>query len=89
MILGADINAVDKRGNTPLAYAVMGRHEGCALVLLQKGASVNVNVNPANMVDRKKPAKYKFLKKHFEQSDLGKEYTLFQVGNASLAIHFM
>ncbi len=75
---GADINAVDKKGNTPLAYAVMGEHEGCALVLLQKGASVNVSVHPADMVDGKKPVKYRCLQGHFDQKDTRRPYSLFQ-----------
>ncbi len=40
------MDAEDDRGNTALAYAVLARHEGCALALMQQGAPVGVLVHP-------------------------------------------
>ena len=43
---GANIDAVDKAGNTPVAYSVLGNHSGCTLMLLQKDAKINCSVHP-------------------------------------------
>ncbi len=57
----------------------MGKHEGCALVLLQKGASVNVKVHPEDMAGaRKEEVEYKFLSEHYDRDNSSEEYTLFQ-----------
>lgn len=74
---GADIDAVDNAGNTPLAYAVLGSHSGCALMLIQRDARVDVDVHPDHHVDeslnventKRRRIKFKFMKKQFENDE--------------------
>ena len=42
IVAGADLNAVDNRGNTPLLTAIMALNTQCVKTLLQAGADVNV-----------------------------------------------
>ena len=81
---------MDVAGNTPLAYAVLGKHDGCATMLLQKGANVNVNVYPCAKTtqittarqhkERHRPLLYKYLPSHLmNDADFAIEsYTLFE-----------
>ena len=39
------MNCLDKRGNSPLANAVLGKHQSCALMLVQREANINVTIN--------------------------------------------
>ncbi|CAB4067233.1 unnamed protein product [Lepeophtheirus salmonis] len=46
----ADINRIDRFGNTPLAYAIIGNHEATTITLLQKGAnSKKMSINPMHL----------------------------------------
>lgn len=45
---GADINAADDEGMTPLASALMGRHEDSIRILVLRGAAINV---PQSVLD--------------------------------------
>ena len=98
----ANVNATDIFGNTPLVYAVLGRHDGCAAMLLQKGANVNVTIHPnpkISATSTKKdnnsliPKIYKYLPSHFNTStnDESKGYTLFEgiVRNGWLGITYL
>ena len=98
----ANVNATDIFGNTPLVYAVLGRHDGCAAMLLQKGANVNVNIYPNPKISTTstkkdnsvlKPKNYKYLPSHFNTStiDETKGYTLFEgiVRNGWLGITYL
>ncbi|XP_071745182.1 uncharacterized protein [Lepeophtheirus salmonis] len=68
----ADINRIDRFGNTPLAYAIIGNHEATTITLLQKGANVNckVHINPFLMgfSETQKPAKSQFPMTLFQLS---------------------
>ncbi|GAB6020532.1 hypothetical protein CHUAL_003215 [Chamberlinius hualienensis] len=48
-----NLNAKDKNGNTALSLAVYGSHESCTIMLLQKGASVQVDVIVPPLESRK------------------------------------
>ena len=43
-IKGADVNAKDKRGQTPLLSAAVGGHKEIAELLIGKGADVNAKI---------------------------------------------
>ena len=45
---------MDKAGNTPVGYAVLGKHSGCTLMLLQKDAKINCSVYPEHHVAKEK-----------------------------------
>ena len=91
---------MDKHGNTPLAYSVLGKHEGCALILLQKGANVNVDIVPVpaegeislDVEKEDNPEdEFRFLPEHFAKKDNLKPYSLFQgvILNDWLGITYM
>lgn len=42
---GADVNEKDSLGNTPLKYAITGRHEAIAKILLNNGAEVSKDMH--------------------------------------------
>ena len=59
---------------------MLGGHSGCALMLLQKDANIDVDVHPEHHVDASSKAdadksscrrrtKFKFLKSHFEADE--------------------
>ncbi|XP_013787560.2 serine/threonine-protein phosphatase 6 regulatory ankyrin repeat subunit B-like, partial [Limulus polyphemus] len=53
----------DKNGNTPLGLAVLHKHEGCAVMLLQKGASCTLDLVHTRPVREKENAwKWNYLK---------------------------
>ena len=87
-----------------MAYAVLGRHDGCAVMLLQKGANVNVNIYPnpkicpINTIEtrpniQKLPYLYKYLPSHFDNNKQGlsQGYTLFEgiVKNGWLGVTYL
>lgn len=37
---GADVNAEDSDGNTPLCHALLAGKSDCAIILINKGASI-------------------------------------------------
>ena len=39
------IDDLDDKGNSPLSNAVLGKHDSCTLMLLQKNADINVMIN--------------------------------------------
>ena len=67
---GANIELKDTLGNTPLGYSVIGGHEACSLMLIQKGANINVSVmkdlNTNTTLSEKNGPIFKFLPRHFE-----------------------
>ncbi len=79
---GADVNAKDSQGNTPLANAFLGRHEGCALALLQKDAAVDVMVHPAQEEEQAAKAGFNFAAS--DEDTEAKPYTIFQAQNKNL-----
>ena len=48
---GADVNARDTFGNTPIAHAVKSGHEAATLTLLQKGADMSVIIDDPAYLD--------------------------------------
>jgi len=77
-----------------LAYAVYGKHEACALALMQKGAYVNVDVHPFPKENRVEaaPAAFRFTAAHFKEGlDEDKPFTIFQgaVQNGWLGVAYM
>ena len=72
---GAAVDCVDLRGNTPLGYAVLGRHQGCALMLVQREANINVaiNRNVTRSTSQTEKQFLRFLPQHFSE-DTKKDY---------------
>ena len=99
----ANVNATDKFGNSPLAYAVLGKHDGCAAMLLQKGANINVKIYPnpkqgstntRTERHKKVSSPYKYLPNHFndtKEDETSKGYSLFEgiVRNGWLGITYL
>ncbi|XP_064602038.1 poly [ADP-ribose] polymerase tankyrase-like isoform X2 [Liolophura sinensis] len=77
----ADINLKDKDGNTPLSLAVLNKHDSCAIMLIQKGASVKCNIvvpppNPPEKGDKAPVMKWRPLRE--TEKEEKKEYSIFQ-----------
>ncbi|CAB4067234.1 unnamed protein product [Lepeophtheirus salmonis] len=99
----ADINRMDRFGNTPLAYAIIGKHEATTITLLQKGANVNckVHINPFLMgfsetqiveKDVNQSNAFKFLPSHFKKPAKSQfPMTLFQLSllNGWLGVSYL
>ncbi|KAI0874241.1 hypothetical protein GGS24DRAFT_490168 [Hypoxylon argillaceum] len=45
LVESCDVNAIDSRGNPPIAYAIRERHKAVAQLLLEKGSMVDISVN--------------------------------------------
>lgn len=78
---GADIEAADLKGQTPLCYAVLGRHDSSTLMLIQKDANINVEVysfakKKGNMKSVE-DGLFKHLAKHYKGDDENKPQSLF------------
>ena len=77
---GADIETADLKGQTPLCYAVLGRHDGSTLMLIQKQANINVQVYPFQSKDKKLEDEdnlFKYLPEHFTKNNNAAPQTLF------------
>ena len=86
-----------------MAYAVLGKHDGCAAMLLQKGANINVKIYPnpkegtfktRTEGQKRMSSPYKFLPSHFndtERGDASEGYSLFEgiVRNGWLGITYL
>ena len=61
------MNCLDKRGNSPLGNAVLGKHESCALMLVQKDANINVTINNTDHSPDSQTEQqfWRFLPEHF------------------------
>ena len=61
------MNCLDKRGNSPLGNAVLGKHESCALMLVQKDANINVTINNTDLSQDSQTEQqfWRFLPEHF------------------------
>jgi len=99
---GANIDALDAAGNTPVSYSVLGKHSGCTLMLLQKDAKINCFVmtehhakddQPLDSEELNTKMKFKYMRKHFEQnvSKKNTEFSLFRgiVQNGWLGITYV
>ena len=99
---GANIDAIDAAGNTPVAYSVLGNHSGSTLMLLQKDAKINCSIHPEHHAkedsssengETNEKTKFKYTRKHFEMSGSvkKKEYSLFRgiVQNGWLGITYV
>ena len=62
---GADVNAKDEAGGTPLLNATLSGHREIAELLIAKGANVN-----AQLDDGKTPLDFAIEKNHTETADL-------------------
>ena len=73
---GANIELKDALGNTPLGYSVIGGHEACSLMLIQKGANINVSVmkdlSTNKTLSEEDGPIFKFLPRHFENKTRSK-----------------
>ncbi|CAB4058984.1 unnamed protein product [Lepeophtheirus salmonis] len=99
----ADIDRMDRFGNTPLAYAIIGNNEATTITLLQKGANVNckVHINPFLMgfsetqivkKDDNQSSAFKFLPSHFKKPAKSQfPMTLFQLSllNGWLGVSYL
>jgi len=67
---GTDIEARNQMDQTPLALAVLAKHDSCSLMLIQHGANVNINMRTSDWIlsekDKLKPVLLRFLPQHFE-----------------------
>ena len=75
-ITGAELECLDTLENTPLAYAVDGGHNSCALMLIQKEANINVKIHK-NM-DSVGPSSvkrntWKYSLEHWKEDQIVKE----------------
>ena len=71
------MNRQDIYGNSPLAYSVLGSHDGCALILMQKGADINVKGNPMIHETALVSCRYRHLPRHYQPIEESRP--LFQV----------
>ena len=79
---GSNINDLDNKGNSPLSNAVFGKHDSCALMLLQKNADINAMIfQREDTSEVKKHATdklWKYLPQHFPRIVDRKPISLFQ-----------
>ena len=64
-----------------MGYAVIGKHDGCALMLMQKGANINHMImleNPKKSEDNNNDIKYPYLPRQFVRKIEDRSITLFQ-----------
>ena len=63
-----------------MGYAVIGKHDGCALMLMQKGANINhmVMLENPKKTDDKNDINYPYLPRQFVRKIQDKSITLFQ-----------
>ena len=74
------MNCLDKRGNSPLGNAVLGKHESCALMLVQRDANINVTINKTHDSEDTQTEQqfFRFLPQHFRTTKDCKEVTVFE-----------
>ena len=75
-LTGAELECHDTLENTPLAYAVDGGHNSCALMLIQKEANINVKIHKHMESIRPSCVKrntWKYFLEHWKEDQIVKE----------------